>query len=263
MAKKTFTALVEGDPIASAVLNINFSNLADVVNTVDATQLAREGISWDNCYTEVSEITTGTVGDHPLLGCVQTSSAARSSTQSTTFSATATATALTDGTNTFILAFEPAVDSPHYTIESGDAVRYWFGTSALFYNNTGTEAIGEYVVFYPQFRFTVGGVAGAWLDNYPTPVSDDFIVPAAFIGGALQAVGAVYQTVRTGASDGRGPGAWRSISLEGICPVTISNVEKIEIRIVGYGVGTTPTDLRVDITSSNFQAMFLRKCYDV
>ncbi len=264
MAKKTFTSLVEGALIESAVLNSNFTNLASVINAVDPSQIAREGVVWDNCYTTVSEISTaGTTADHPLLTCIQTSLGARSSSQSVTFSAAATAAVVTDGTNPFQITFEPAVDSPSYTIHAGDAVRYWFGAQAIEYNNTGTGAVGEYVVFYPQFRFTVGATVGAWLDAYPTPVSADFIGPAAFVGGALNAVGAVYQTVRSGASAGRGPGSWRSVTLEGICPVTVSNVTKIEIRIVAYGVGTTPTDLRVDLTSANMQGMYLRKCYDV
>ena len=264
MAKKSFVALNDGDPIEAATLNTNFDNLADVVNAIDPSQFAREGISWDNCYATVSEISTnGTTADAPVLTCVHTSNGSRSSSQSVTFSATGTATVVTDGLSNFQVTFEPASETRSYTMEVGDAIRYWFGSMALFYNNTGTEAIGEYVVFYPQFRFTVGVSVGAWLDAYPTPVSADFIGPAAFIGGAIKGSGTDYQTTRTAASEGRGPGSYRSINLEGILPITISNVTKVEIRIVAYGVGTTPTDLRVDLTSSNMQAMYLRKCYDV
>ena len=264
MAKKTYTAISEGALIEAATLNDNFSNLAAVVNTVDKEQFAREALTWDNNYAAVAGISTaGTTADAPCITSVHTSTAALSVSQSVTFSATGTPAVLTDGTNDFMISFVPATESHSYTIESGDAIRYWFGASVIFYNRTGIEAIDENIILYPQFRFTVGATVGAWLDAYPTPVSADYIGPAAFVGGAIRGSGADYQTVRSAADTGRGPGSWRSVSLEGILPIVISNVTKVDIRIVGYGVGTTPTDLRLDLTSANFQAVYLRKCYDV
>lgn len=264
MAKKTYSAISEGALIQAATLNDNFSNLADVVNTVDKDQFAREALTWDNNYASVAGISTaGTTADAPCITSVHTANASLNVAQNVTFSATASPAVLTDGFNNFMISFVPATESHSYTIESGDAIRYWFGASVIFYNNTGTEATEECVVLYPQFRFTVGGSVGAWLDAYPTPVSADFAGPAAFIGGAIRGSGVDYQTVRSAAGTGRGPGSWRSVSLEGILPIVINNVTKVDIRIVGYGVGTTPTDLRLDLTSANFQSVYLRKCYDV
>lgn len=267
MSKKTFTPLVDGALITATPLNNNFDNLELVINSVSNNQFHKEGLDWDVNNQLVSGTgVAGTTGYNPVLSCVKTSAGSIPSGSSTTFAGSATPTVVTDGTDDFQITFTPATDSPTYAIVVGDCVRYWFGASVICYNDDGgtmLEAINDRMIFYPQFRFTVGTTVGAWLDAWPTPVSSDFIGPVAQVGAAVQGLAVLYMTTRTSAGAGRGPGSWRSIHLEGLCPVTVSNVTKIEIRIVAYSAGTNLLTLKTDLNNANMQGVLLKQAYTV
>ena len=267
MAKKAFTFIEEATQIVGSSLNQNFTNLADVINTVDNDQFLREGISWESCAQLISGPNTGAlaISYNPVMQRTENSAAKLEGTNAKiiTLAAAGSAVDLQDNTSAvFEITLDSTTETPAYSFKTYDAVRYWFQTAVLFYNNTGTEAVGEYAVIYPQFRITASGVTGPWLDLYPTPVAPYAYVPAAFVGGAITGTGATYQTVRTAAATGRGPGSWRSVAVEGMYPITNDVTEKIEIKMVAYGVGTTPTDLRIELSNACMQACVLKNCYD-
>jgi len=267
MAKKSFTLLEEGTQIVGATLNQNFTNLGSVINSVDNDQFLREGISWESCAQLVSGPNTGAlaISYNPVITRTEDSAAKLegSSTANITLAAVGSAVDLVDNTAAvFEITLNSQTETPTYAFKTYDVVRYWFQAQVFFYNNTGTEAVGEYAVIYPQFRITASGVTGPWLDPYPTPIPSYVYSPAAFVGGAITGTAATYETTRTSAGVGRGPGAYRSVALEGIYPITNNVTEKVEVKMVAYGVGTTPTDLRMDLSNAVMQACVLKNCFD-
>jgi hypothetical protein len=268
MAKKAFTFIEEANQIVGSSLNQNFTNLADVINTVDNDQFLREGISWESCAQLISGPNTGAlaISYNPVMQRTENSGAKLEGTNTSTVVLTAigSATNLVDNTAAvFEITLDSTTETPSYSFAVGDAVRYWFQSAILFYDGGGTEATNEYAVIYPQFRVTISGVTGPWLDPYPTPITPYIYSPAAFVGGAIDGAAAVYQTTRTAAGVGRGPGSWRSVAVEGIFPITAANTQKVEIKMVAYGVPTISTDLRIDLSNACMQACLLKNCYDI
>jgi len=266
MAKKPYTALEEGVQIVSSTLNTNFTNLASVINSVDNNQFVREGISWESCAQLVSGPNTGALATsyNPVLTRTEDSAAKLegSNTSTVVLTAIGSAADLVDNTSAiFQITLDSTTETPSYSFAVNDAVRYWFEAQVLFYDGGGTEATNEYAVIYPQFRVTINGTTGPWLDPYPTPITPYIYSPAAFVVCSVYGLSTVYQTTRTSAANGRGPGSWRSVAVEGIFPITAANTEKVEIKMVAYGVPTASTDLRIDLSCAVLQAMVLKNCF--
>lgn len=266
MAKKSYEALDEGTQILSGTLNQNFTNLASVINTIDNNQFLREGISWESCAQLVSGPNTGAlaISYNPVLTRTEDSAAKLegSNTSTIILTASGSATDLVDNTSAvFQITLDSTTETPSYSFAVNDAVRYWFESAVLFYDGGGTEATNEYAVIYPQFRVTISGSTGPWLDPYPTPITPYIYSPAAFVGGAVDGLATVYQTTRSSAGVGRGPGAYRSVAIEGFYPITAANTEKLEIKMVAFGVPTASTDLRIDLSNAILQAAVLKNCF--
>jgi len=267
MAKKSFNLIDEGQQIVGSTLNQNFTNLGSVINSVDNDQFLREGISWESCAQLVSGPNTGAlaISYQPVVQRTRDSAAVLEGSNTSTIALTAAGSAadlVDNGATVFQITLNPSADTPAYSFAVGDVIRYWFQAAVLFYDNSGTEAPDEYAVIYPQFRISTSGVAGPWLDPYPTPITPYIYSPAAFVGGAIAGLATNYQTVRTSAAVGRGPGAWRSVAIEGIYPITSALTTKVEIKMVAYGVPTISTNLRIDLSNATLQGMLLKNCFD-
>ena len=266
MAKKYFDSIYEGELITSNKLNTNFTALSGTINAVSNDQISREGIAWDSSNARIRGVSAGSalIGN-PVVGAVATSTAKLESSQTRNLICNATASSrlvITDSTaNDFVLTFTTS-SSPEFTFRSGDVIRYWFEGQVLSYNTSTGSSVGEFVVIHPQVQIAVAGVTGSFLNLYPTP-SGNLFGPAAYVGSSIVGSSATYYTTRTAADTGRGPGAYRSVCLEGIIPISVNNTTEVSIRMVYYGTGSTPGNLSFDLSQAILQGCVLRNCYDL
>lgn len=266
MAKKTYKPIDEGSLISSGDLNTNFTNLSGTINSVSNDQFSRDSLAWDSNNARIRGISAGTsLMGNPVVGKVFTSTAKLESAQTNTLICNSTASSrlvITDASaNNFILTFTTS-SNPDFTFRSGDAIRYWFEGQVISYNSSTGSSTGEFIVIHPQVQFAIAGVTGSYLNLYPTP-SGNLYGPAAFVGSSIAGNGSTYITTRTAADTGRGPGAYRSVMLEGIIPISVNNTTEVNIRMVYYGTGSTPANLRFDLSQAIFQGVLLRNCFDL
>lgn len=266
MAQKTYESLQEGELIDSAELNLNFTNLSGTINSVAVNQLSRNSIDWDSNDARIKGVSFGTAEmGNPVIGAVVTSTAKLEQLQTRTLICNSTASSrlvITDASaNNFVLTFTTS-SNPDFTFRSGDAIRYWFEGQVISYNSSTGSSTGEFIVIHPQVQFAIAGITGSYLNLYPTP-SGNLYGPAAFVGSSIAGNGSTYITTRTAADTGRGPGAYRSVMLEGIIPISVNNTTEVNIRMVYYGTGSTPANLRFDLSQAIFQGVLLRNCFDL
>lgn len=259
--KKAYTALVPGNLVTTTLLNTNFDNLADVIDTVDNSQILHDGISWDSCDQVVAGASaSGTTSYHPIIGSIQTSTAkVINSAVATQPSAPGGAT-LTDGTNDFTISFNPSTSTISYSMIEDDCIRYWFNGEVIPFNTAGALVLDDQIVFYPEFNIYVSGIPIGYNAYWPTP-SGDYFTPATIIGCAARGLAVNYPTVRSASGVGRGPGLYQSVCFEGIFPIKVPNVTRVDIRIRFRMNGTNEATVEFDLMAAAFQAMLVKNSW--
>ncbi len=261
--RKNFSEIEPGTLVTADQLNDNFSNLEDVINTVDNTQLRSSGITWDTVNKTVSGVSVGGVSYHPLIAAIKTSSArVNDGNTSVLLSATSAANLVDDSAVSFEISFDDTSGAVDFAFVDGDCIRYWFSGQIMVYNPGAATALDDAILIYPEFKFYTLGVAGPWNSYWPSTADpEDLITPHIKIGCAISGT-TLYSTTRTAGYTGRGPGLTRNVSMEGVFPIINDVTTRVDIRLMYETVGTNAATLRADLNAANFQAILLKQCYE-
>lgn len=261
MSTKSYTNLVPGNPITSTTLNTNFSNLADLIDTVDNEQILHDGISWDSCEQVVAGASTfGTTSYHPIIGAIVDSPAKVINSTVVTKASSPGGATLTDGTNDFTVSLDPSSSSIVYSMVQGDCIRYWFNAEVIPFNTAGALALDDQIVFYPEFNVYISGTPIGYTAYWPTP-SGDYYSPASIVGCAARGKLVDYPTVRSASGVGRGPGVYQTVCFEGIFPIKVANVTRVDIRIRYRMNGTNEATVEFDLMAASFQSMLFKNAW--
>jgi len=255
MPRRTPNTLSVATPVEADPLNENFDRLAESIASIETNQIPRGGLTWDSFRHGVNGLNAAPTG--VVLAAVRTSDASITGANVETHLVTLTPQVLTDGTNEFQVSFNNPGLLPFYELETRDFVRYWFTAQISIYWTEEPPPLlnlATHVYVVPQFNTTT---IESWNSYWPTP-SSNFASPA-FACSVFSDF--TWETTRTATNTGRGGGMWRSVSIEGIYPITTNDLERLDIRMVCYTpTGEEPVDyLAIDLSAASMQAMLIKK----